>query len=96
MEQLTKEQAILFAENKMYEKMTHEEIVRFQLFNEFLGMPFDVFHEAIEKVLDRPVFAHEFAYVDVLKEEYLGTREKPSFEDIVNLIPEEKRVILNL
>lgn len=93
--QLTKEQAILFGENKMYKSMTHEEIVRFQLFQDKLCMPFSVFHEAVEKVLDRPVYTHEFAY-DGIKKEYLGEKEPPTFEEIVNLIPEEKRMIINL
>ena len=50
MEQLTKEQAIKFGESKVYETWTYEQIVRFQLFQEKLCMPFSVFHEAIEKV----------------------------------------------
>lgn len=96
-EQLTKEQAILFGENKMYLKMTHEEIVRFQLFQKNLCMPFSVFHEAIEKVLDRPVYTHEFGLnYEGLVKEYLGEQDPPTFEEIINLIPEDKRVIINL
>lgn len=96
-EQLTKEQAILFGENKMYEKMTHEEIVRFQLFQKLMCMPFSVFHEAIEKVLDRPVYTHEFGLnYDGLVKEYLGEQDPPTLEEIINLIPEEKRLIINL
>lgn len=97
MEQLTKEQAILFAENKMYEKLSHEEIVGFQLFQKKLCMPFDIFHEAVEKVLDRPVFTHEFGLnLDGIKKEFLDEKEKPTLEEILNLIPEEKRIIIKL
>jgi len=70
-------------------------LVGFQLFQDKLCIPFDIFHAAIERVLDRPVWTHEFGLNhDGLVAEYLGKTPKPSFEDIMNLIPEEKRVIL--
>ncbi len=96
MKQLTKEQAILFSESQTWIDWSHEEIVRFQLFQDKLCMPFSRFHEAIEKVLDRSVFTHEFAFADNLKKEYLGEKKGPTFEDIINLIPKEKRIILKL
>ena len=58
MEQLTEEQAIEFAKRKVYEDWTDEQIVRFQLFQKKLCMDFGRFHQAIEKVLDRPVYTH--------------------------------------
>lgn len=60
MEQLTKEQAIEFHENKKWEQMTETERALFQLNQEKLCMPFDVFHKAVESTLKRPVFTHEF------------------------------------
>jgi len=43
-----------------------------QLLTAELIMPFDVFQEAVEKCLGRPVFTHEFGMnVDGLLEEYL-------------------------
>lgn len=97
MQQLTTEQAIAFAKSKVYETWTYEQIVRFQLFQEKLCMDFSKFHEALEKVLDRPVFTHELGlnYSGIV-EEYLGCREKPTFEEIVNLIPEDKRLVLQV
>lgn len=97
MEQLTKEQAIAFAESKGYKDWTYEQIVRFQLFQDKLCMPFSVFHEAIEKVLNRPVYTHEFGlnYEGIVKE-YLGVQEPPTFEEIINLIPEEKRIVIGI
>lgn len=92
---MTKEQAIKLAESKFWEGMSHRDIAGFQLFEEFLCMPFSVFHEAVEKSLGRPVFTHEFGIgVDGLKKEFLGVREHPTFEEIVNLIPKDKRIIL--
>lgn len=95
-EQLNKEQAIAMFESKVYESWTSEQIVRFQLFQDRLCMPFDVFHKAITEVLNRDVFTHEFAYRDSLILEYLGEKPAPTFDEIMNLIPEEKRLIIRL
>jgi len=69
----------------------------FQLFEDRLCMPFAVFHEAMEKALERPVFTHEFALnYDGLCRELLGEQPAPTFEEIMDLIPAEKRVLLVL
>lgn len=47
MQQLTKEQAIKFHDSKVYENWTSGQIVDFQLFQDRLCVPFDVFHSAI-------------------------------------------------
>lgn len=97
MKQLTREQAIEFRKSKVYENWTYEQIVRFQLFQENMCMNFSIFHEAIEKVLDRPVYTHEFGLnYDGIVKEYLGEKEKPTFEEIIALIPEEKRMLFNI
>jgi hypothetical protein len=92
--QLTEEEAINFNDIKAYENLTYKEKFEFQLFQERLCMPFDVFHEAAEKTLNRPVWTREFAFHDRMVKEYLGEREKPTIEDIISLIPEEKRIII--
>jgi hypothetical protein len=95
--QLTKEQAIEFAQTKAWEFMDDREKVGFQLFQEHLCMPFDVLHEAITKVLGRPVYTHEFGLdYDGLVSEFLGDRCAPTIDDIMNLIPEEKRIIIGI
>ena len=95
MKQLTTKQAIALANSNVWKKWTDEQIVRFQLFQEKLCMDFNRFHEAMEKVLGRPVFTHEFGLnYSGLVEEYLGTKPKPSFEEIINLIPKEKQLII--
>lgn len=96
MKQLTKEQAIAFAENKLYEGMTYRQIAEFQMEQDLLCMPFSVFHEAIEKTLGRPVFTHEFAFSDNLRKELYGEKEAPTLDEIINLIPEEKRILIQL
>ncbi len=97
MKQLTTEQAIEFAKNKVCENWTDEQIVRFQLFQKKLCMDFSRFHEAIEKVLDRPVFTHEFGmnYEGIVLE-YLGEKQAPTMEEIIELIPEDKRVLIGI
>jgi hypothetical protein len=96
MKQLTKEQAIAFYENKCYENMTYRQIAEFQMEQDRLCMPFDVFHEAIEKTLGRPVFTHEFAFRDELRKELYGEKEPPTLEEICALIPKEKLILLKL
>jgi hypothetical protein len=95
--QLTKEQAIAFYESKVWELWTDEQIVRLQLFQEKLCVPFDRFHSAITNVLNRDVYTHEFGlnYEGIVLE-YLGINEPPSFQDIINMIPEDKRIVVGL
>jgi len=96
MKQLTKEQAIAFSELGEWRKWTDEQIVRFQLFQDRLCIDFGRFQEAMNSVLDRDVFTHEFAYSDNLKKEYLEAKEPPTLDEIINLIPEDKRLIIKL
>jgi len=93
-QQINKEQALAIYASKVWEKWSDEEIVKFQLFQDCLAIPFDRFHAAIEKVLKRPVYTHEFAFVEGLRKEFLGEKNSPTFTEIMNLIPKEKRIIL--
>lgn len=94
--QFTTEQAIKFYESKEWDSWTDEQIVRFQLFQDKLCLPFDKFHKAMEIVLGRPVWTHEFAYKDNLTKEYLGCCDAPTMEEIINLIPAEKRINIGI
>lgn len=93
--QFTKQEAIAFHDSKAWEGWSYDQIVKFQLFQERLMIPFDIFHEAIEKVLDRPVFTHEFGlnYEGIVKE-YLGEKAPPTFDEILNMIPKEKLLMI--
>ncbi len=82
MKQVTEEEAIKLADSDKWKGWTDEEVVKFQLYQDRLCMDFRRFHEAVENVLDRSVFTHEFANVDKLREEYEGKRGKPSFGEI--------------
>lgn len=92
---MTKEQAIALSESKFWEDMTPRQIAEFQWFEPFLCMPFDVFHKALEETLGRPVWTHEIALDrDGITKELRGEKGPPTFEEIVGLIPEEKRIIV--
>ena len=96
MDQITQDQAIKIYKSGIWENWTDEDIVKFQLFQKFLAIPFYRYHEAMEKVLGRPVFTHEFAYSDILIEEYKKDRPAPTFQEIIDLIPKEKLIIIDL
>lgn len=60
MKQLSKDEAIIFYNNNLWEPLSFRQRAEFQIKQDRLCMPFDKFHEAIEKTLGRPVFTHEF------------------------------------
>lgn len=92
-----KENAITLFNSGWWKTKTPQEIVRFQLFTNELAMPFSDFHGAMEACLNRGVFTHEFGVnYDGLAREFLGESPAPSLEEILNLIPADKRVILQL
>lgn len=93
--QLTYDEAIAIYNGGEWRDWTDEEIVKFQLFQDRLCMPFDRFHQAIEAVLCRPVFTHEFAFHDRIVSEYLKQRPAPTMEEIFKLIPSEKLIVIS-
>ena len=94
--QLTQEQAIEMAKSNVWKDWTSEQVVRFQMFQHRLCMDFSHFHKCVQDVLGRPVFTHEFAFRDDMVREYLGEKEAPTFDDIINLIPSEKRLVIGV
>lgn len=92
---LEKEQAIALYESKFWETMSFKERAVFQINEPLLCMPFDVFHEAVEKTLGRPVFIHEFGLnYQGIKNELMNGAPAPSFDEIINLIPKENIIIV--
>lgn len=95
MEQLGKEQAIAFAESGAWKQMTAIERATFQMNQTLLCMPFEVFHQAMEEALKRPVWTHEFGLNHQgLLEELQGKRSAPSTEEIINQLPADKVIIV--
>jgi hypothetical protein len=95
---MTKEQAIALAESKWWEGKSARDIAMFQIFAAdcIMCMPFDLLLKAVSEALGRPVFNVEFTSkgVERLKTELLTGGPAPTMDDILALIPEEKRVIL--
>jgi hypothetical protein len=76
---MTHEEAVALFDSKAWEAWTDFQRVEFQLFEERLCMPFGVFHEAVEKVLGRSVFSHEFgitAAVEAMRKEFRARCER--------------------
>lgn len=94
---MTKEDAIRLAESKFWEGMDYRQRAIFQMHEEKLCMPFDVFHEAVEKTLGRPVWTHEFGMNhEGIKAELNGNGPAPTMEEIINMIPADKRVLVGV
>lgn len=92
-----REAAIAFADSKWWERKTAREIARLQLFTTELCCPFGVFHKAVEESLGRPVWSHEFAFnYDGIVREFLGDQSPPTMQQIIDLIPPDKRVVLEV
>ncbi len=90
-----KEKAIALANSGWWEGRTPREIAKFQLFTDELSMPFGVFHESLEKALGRQVWIHELDLnFDGIAMELLGEKDAPTMEEIIGLIPEEKRILV--
>jgi hypothetical protein len=94
---LTKKKAIALYESGWWRDLDARSIVKFQLFEELLCMPFDEFHKAIEEALGRPVWTHEFGRNwEGLQKEFLGEAGRPTLQEIIEMIPAEKRIIVGL
>jgi hypothetical protein len=91
---VTRAEAVALAEARFWESMSDEERALFQLCEPRLCMPFKVFHKAVVVTFGRPVWRHEFANPDALKRELCGDRPPPTMQEIIEMIPAEKRALL--
>lgn len=95
--QLTEEQAIGVFNSGIWKDWNAEQVVRFQIFQRRICVDFEHFQECVREVLGRRVSSHEFGFSDDgLMKEYLGEKSAPTLEEIINLIPEEKRFIIGI
>ncbi len=90
---LTKEEAIALGKSGWWKDLPPDDITSFQLWEDKLCMDFADFHGAVEKSLGRSVWTHEFARPDLLKQEFLKERERPSLPEIFGLIPDGVKTI---
>jgi hypothetical protein len=89
MKQITKEQAIEIAKSGSWKNWSKEDIVKVQLYQKRLCMDFGKFQEAVEYVLKRPVFTHEFGDQKRLITEYETIYKTPSELEIFDIIKGE-------
>ena len=87
--------AIAMTETEWWKGLPAWQIAKFQLFTTELCMPFSEFHRAVESALGRSVWTHEFGMnYDGLVQEFLGERDAPTMQEIFDLIPAEKRLVI--
>lgn len=95
MNSIGKDKAIALFDSGWWKDRPAREVAMFQMFTKELSMPFDVFHKSLEEALGRPVWTHELGLnADGLQKELLGETATPTMDDIINLIPEDKRLVL--
>ena len=88
--QMTEEQAVEFYKSGAWEPLDLRQRATFQIQQQLLCMPFEKFHEAVEKTLGRPVYTHEFGFNrEGIYRELLEGGPAPTMEDIIGLIPPE-------
>lgn len=93
--QMTEEQAIEFAKSGAWESLDLRQRATFQIQQQLLCMPFEKFHEAVEKTLGRPVYTHEFGFNwEGIYRELLEGGPAPTMEDIIGMLPPEKTIVL--
>lgn len=91
-----KEKAIELFHSGWWKGRPAKEVAKFQLFTDELSMPFDEFHKVLEEALGRPVWTHELGLnFDGIALELLGEKDAPTMEEILNLIPEDKRIVIS-
>lgn len=92
--QLTEEQAIEFAGSGLWKEMSARQRAEFQILQRLLCIPLEVYHEALEKTLGRPVYTHEFVNRDGLMAELFEGKDPPTLQEIIEMIPAEKRIMI--
>lgn len=93
--QMTEAEARAFGASNAWETLSHRERACLQMRQRLLCMPFDVFHEAMEKALGRPVWTHEFGLNgDGLRAELFDGKPAPTMQEIMEMIPAEKRITI--
>ena len=91
---LTREQAIEIYQSGQWEEWSLEQRAYFQIRTERLCMPFDKFQEAVQEVLGRSVWTHEFAQPENLIAEMEGILPAPTWEQIIEPIKDKMILVV--
>jgi len=92
---MTQEEAIKIGKSGIYKTWTHEEKVDTQLYNEYICMPVGDFLESLTVVFKRPVYDIELLDGgENLKAELEGRKSPPTIDEIVNMFPGDKIIVV--
>ena len=91
---LTRRQATALYESSFWMGLAYVERARFQLSEDRLCMPFEVFVEAVERALGRTVTVGEFLDSKALLSEMTGEHRRLDIDELIDLLPEDKRILL--
>lgn len=92
--QLTEVQAVAVAETGAWKKLTKVQLAMAQLQQGRLFCNFGEFQLAVDELLGRPTWTHEYAEPWLLWAEYKGEKTPPTMQEILDLLPEEKRILV--
>jgi len=96
MKQLTTEEAIALHDSGEWKTWSALQKASFQIVQNKLCMPFSDFHQAVEVVLERPVWTHEFGLNrEGITKEIAGLSDAPTMDEIMALIPAEKLMVIS-
>ena len=82
------DEAIAIAKTGWWKGEDPRQIVAFQLYEDLLCMDFGDYHEATEKALGRPVWTHEFARPQDLRDEFELKKPPRNQDDVIRLAEE--------
>lgn len=91
-----KDAAIAMVETEWWKGVNARTAFEFQMNTAELAMPFDEFQRVAEEALGRSVWTHEFAFPQRLMDEFNGDKKPATFEEILALIPAEKRILVTV
>lgn len=94
--QLTQAQAIACAKEQQWKDWDLPTRALFQIHQDRLCMPFDVFHQAVRETLGRPVFTHEYGSRERLKAELMGLANAPTLDEIIALLPQDRTIVISI
>jgi hypothetical protein len=91
---LSKEEAIEIGKSGVWKEWDATKKVLVQLFNDLMCIPISEYQNALNEVLGRLVLTHELAYPDMLRDEYLTLRPPPTMQEIIDLMPGDRPLIV--
>jgi hypothetical protein len=97
MKSIGSENAIKMSDSKWWEGMEPRKAAIIAISTAELCCPVSVFWEILSNALGRAVYTHEMVWgFKNLYLEIIGEKDTPTLQEIIELIPEEKRLVIQL